>query len=91
MTQPCSHADFVKRVLDEFPDLTDEFSSIASLPTLHASVFARRPQRAKGATNWDAYERGIRLVAELWVSADPTLADNRKGVIARVQQSGQLW
>lgn len=73
MTQVFTHADFVSRTLAAFPDLAEDFASVARMPTLHASVFAHRLQRAKGSADWDAYKRGIRLVDALWEGADEEL------------------
>ena len=44
------------------------------MPTLYASIFSDRLQRAKGSADWDSYARGIRLVERLWDSPDPALS-----------------
>jgi hypothetical protein len=43
------------------------------MPTFQIVALAHRLQRAKGEADWDAYERGINLVAELWGRADEQL------------------
>ena len=68
-----THSDFVQRALAAFPDLADDFASVQGMPTLYASVFAHRLQQAKGLADWDAYERGIRLVEQLLNGADDEL------------------
>jgi len=71
--QAYTHSDFVGFALDEFPELRDDFESVTGMPTLYASIFAQRLQRAKGSADWDSYARGIRLVERLWDSPDPAL------------------
>src|SRR5688500_1732909 len=73
MTQAFTHSDFVQRVLAAFPDVAEDLASLTQYPTLQASVFAQRLQRAKGAADWDGYERGVRLIEELWAHADEQL------------------
>ena len=74
MTQPYTHADSVRLALAEFPELADDFASVERMPTLSASIFSGRLQRAKGSADWDSYARGIRLVERLWDSPDPALS-----------------
>jgi hypothetical protein len=71
--QLLTHSDFVRLALAEFPELREDLEAVEEMPTLAASIFASRLQRAKGTADWDSYERGIRLLASLWESADPAL------------------
>ncbi|MDQ3950721.1 MAG: hypothetical protein M3282_10280 [Gemmatimonadota bacterium] len=70
---PFSHDDFLTRTVAAFPELADDVDACAGMPTLQAAAFAHRLQRAKGEADWDTYERGIKLVAELWDEADEQL------------------
>ena len=74
MTQAYTHSDFVRLVLAEFPELADDFDSVEGMPTLYASIFSERLQRAKGGADWDSYARGIRLIERFWDSPDPALS-----------------
>jgi hypothetical protein len=69
-----TYSDFVRLAVDTFPDLAEEFRYIGQYPTLQVSAFAERMQRAKGAADWDGYERGVRVVSELWPRADHQLS-----------------
>jgi hypothetical protein len=73
LTQPFTHADFVRIALGAFPDLAEEFSDIREYPTLQVAALGERMQRAKGNADWDSYERGVRIVDELRQSADEQL------------------
>jgi hypothetical protein len=73
MTQTFTHSDLLQRVMAAFPDVAEDLASVADYPTLEASVFGHRLQRAKGAADWDAYKRGVRLIEELWARADEQL------------------
>jgi hypothetical protein len=57
--------------LAEFPELVDDFDSVDGMPTLYASIFGERLQRAKGSADWDNYACGIRLIERLWNSPAP--------------------
>ena len=83
MTQTFSHSDFVERVLTAFPDLAPKFASVAEYPTLHGGIFANRLQRAKGAADWDSYERGIRLIEALLPQADAELESTLRWRVMR--------
>ena len=74
MDQPFAYPDFLRRAVDAFPELAQEFEDIGPYPTLHVSAFGRRIQEAKGAADWDGYARGIRVVTELWPRADEELS-----------------
>ena len=74
MTQALTYDDFARQALAVFPDLAEDIASVGEYRALGVSAFAERLQRAKGAADWDTYERGIRLVEALWDSADPELA-----------------
>jgi len=78
MSQAFTHADLVQRVLAVFPDVAEDLTSVADYPGLQASVFAQRLQRAKGAADWDAYERGVRLIEALLPQADERLEGELK-------------
>jgi hypothetical protein len=73
MLHAFTHSDFMHRVVAVFPDVAVDVASVAAYPGLQASVFAQRLQRAKGAADWDAYERGVRLIEELLPHADVQL------------------
>ena len=83
MTQVFTQSDFVERALAMFPELAADFASIAEYPTLHAGIFADRLQRAKGAADWDSYERGIRLIEELLPDADAELETSLRWRVMR--------
>ena len=73
MAQAFTHSDFVQRFLAAFPDVAEDLASVTDYPGLQASVFAQRLQRAKGAADWDSYERGVRLIEEMLPHADEQL------------------
>ena len=74
MNQLLTQSDFLRLAIDAFPELAEEFRDIGAYATLQVSAFARRVQQAKGAADWDGYERGIRVVQALWPRADPALS-----------------
>jgi hypothetical protein len=73
MTQVFTHSDLVQRALAAFPEVAEDMARVGDYPGLQASVFAQRLQRAKGAADWDAYDRGVRLIEELLAHADEQL------------------
>jgi len=68
-----SHDDFLSRAVGAFPELAGDIDACVGMPTLQAAALAHRLQRAKGEADWDTYERGINLVAEIWGHADEQL------------------
>jgi hypothetical protein len=68
-----THQDFLARAVAAFPEVAEDLDAYIGRPTLQASVLAHRLQRAKGETDWETYERGIKLIAELWDNADEQL------------------
>ena len=78
-----AHADFVARALDAFPELAEDFEYDAARPRMQLSAFAQRLQRAKGAADWAAYQRGIQLIAHLWDTADDSLAAGLRSTFMR--------
>lgn len=89
MTQAYTHSDFVRLALATFPDLADDFASVEGMPTLYASIFGERLQRAKGSADWDTYARGIALIERLWDSPDQALSTAlRWGVMPRLEFDG---
>ena len=70
---PLTHSDFLQQVVLAFPDVADELASFANYPSLQARRVGTRLQRAKGAADWDAYGRGVRLLEDAWSRADAQL------------------
>jgi hypothetical protein len=60
--------------LAEFAELVDDFDSVEWMPTVYASIFGERLQRAKGSPDWDSHACGIRPIERLWNSPDPALS-----------------
>jgi hypothetical protein len=71
---PLTHSDFIDRAVVAFPELGEDVAELAAMPRLQISAIAQRLQRAKGAADWDAYERGIRLVQDSLATADEQLS-----------------
>jgi hypothetical protein len=71
--RPYTHANFTRLALEAFPELSEDFAAFIDSPRLQLSAFGRRLQGAKGDGDWDAYARGVRLVAELWRRPDHDL------------------
>ncbi|HEY9228088.1 MAG TPA: hypothetical protein VIP11_15635 [Gemmatimonadaceae bacterium] len=69
-----THDDLLARIVAAFPELADDIAACSGMPTLQAAALGDRLQRAKGQADWDAYARGIQLVADLWDNADDQLA-----------------
>ncbi len=63
---PYTADDFTRMVLEQFPELRDDFAEAEGLLHLHMGSFARRTQQAKGEADWDTYKRCVALAAELW-------------------------
>jgi hypothetical protein len=74
MDQLFTQSDFVRLAVTAFPDLAEEFEHIGDYSTLQVAAFGRRMQQAKGAADWDGYERGVRVITELWPRADEHLS-----------------
>ena len=69
-----TQSDFLRLAVTAFPDLAEEFEHIGGYWTLQITAFGRRMQQAKGAADWDGYERGVRVITELWPRADDHLS-----------------
>ena len=70
----CTQSDFLRLAVTAFPDLAEEFEHIGEYWTLQITAFGRRMQQAKGAADWDGYERGVSVITELWPRADEHLS-----------------
>lgn len=68
-----SFPEFRVTVLGEFPELNDLFEGDDDLPFNQIGAFASFTQRAKGAGDWDIYERCIRIAHTLFTRASPEL------------------
>ena len=73
--EPYSQADFVRLVLAEFPELDEEIRHADGLLHLQMHAFTRLMERAKGASDWNAYKRGVHLAATLWSRPDADLSN----------------
>jgi len=73
VTGSVSFEEFCTRVIEFFPELRDEFSHLADIPMLRMTAFSRHVQEAKGAADWDGYQKGIGLVDAVWPKADTEL------------------
>jgi hypothetical protein len=70
---PYTHADFVRLVLGEFPELCEDLAEDDGLLNLQMHGFARLVERARCEEDWAAYDRAMRLAAELWRRPDDAL------------------
>lgn len=64
---------FWRMVLEQFPELREDFAEDEGLLHLQMGSFARRTQQAKGEADWDTYKRCVALAAELWKRPDSPL------------------
>jgi hypothetical protein len=68
-----SHADFLRALLAELPQLREAMEVCDGLPHIEMGAFARFTQKAKGEGDWDTYGRAVRLAAKLLPDADEDL------------------
>src|SRR5262245_60139575 len=66
-------ADFERLVVTDFPELKELFEDNSDLPYMRVGSLAQVMQRAKGAGDWDAYRRAVRVVDELFRNPDKEL------------------
>jgi hypothetical protein len=71
--EPYSQADFVRLLLEEFPELGGDIAEADGLLHLEMHAFTRLMQRAKSAGEWSVYKRGVHLATELWTRGDASL------------------
>jgi hypothetical protein len=60
-------------LLREFPQLADDLDDFDDLPHMQLGVFATLAQRAKGAADWDTYERCVDLAHRFLAGGDTEL------------------
>ena len=72
-TAKCTTDDFVRLVLDAFPELREEFEEDDGLPHVQMGAFARFTQQAKGRGDWETYGQCAQLADRLWGCADEYL------------------
>jgi hypothetical protein len=65
--------DLVDRIAEAFPELQEDLEEDAGFPHLQMGHLARIAQRAKGAGEWDRYERCTRVADDLWRDGDDEL------------------
>ena len=68
-----THADFRAELLREFPSIRKSVESSDGHQYIEMAAFAQFTQRAKGAADWDTYERAVKLAARFIDSADKDL------------------
>jgi hypothetical protein len=68
-----NHADFLRLVLAEFPELRGTIDDCDGLPYLEMGAFALFTQKAKKSERWDTYERAANIVTKLLADADKDL------------------
>jgi hypothetical protein len=68
-----THAEFLKALLTEFPEIREDIELCDGLPYMEMRAFATFTQNAKGAASWDVYGRAVRLAAGSLRDADNEL------------------
>jgi hypothetical protein len=68
-----THADFLKALLAEFPELREHIELCDGLPHIEMGAFATFTQKAKGVADWGVYGRAVRLAARFLPDADREL------------------